>query len=140
MVAQSELPFDDGDAIEELLAQIDRIDAIPGPQFGSPPGGLAGEAHARSTDPGTSHEAARSIDGESLRISQRAVLDLLRTRGPMPDHDLVELYDRTVPYPQQSHSGIRTRRRELVDAGLVVDTGERVRLPSGRRAIVWAVV
>ncbi len=41
-------------------------------------------------------------------------------------------------FPHQSPSGLRTRRKELVDAGLVVDTGRRGTLRSGRLSIIWA--
>lgn len=42
-------------------------------------------------------------------------------------------------FPQQSDSGIRTRRKELVTAGIVVDTQVRKRLPSGRQSVVWGL-
>jgi hypothetical protein len=40
-------------------------------------------------------------------------------------------------YFQNNGSTYRTRRSELVDKGLIVDTGERMTLPSKRRAIIW---
>lgn len=92
-------------------------------------------AHARRTDPATSHEAADSLSSDRLRASQDAVLAFLRRHGAMTDIELVERYDGTV---QQSPSGLRTRRKELVTRGLVVDTGGWVRTPSGRRSTVWA--
>lgn len=55
----------------------------------------------------------------------------------MTDWELVRRYDRE---PRQSESGLRTRRSELTAAGLVRDTGSRVRLPSHRYAIVWSAV
>jgi hypothetical protein len=91
-------------------------------------------AHARRTDPATSHEAAESLSSDRLRASQNAVLAFLRRHGAMTDIDLVERYDGLA----QSPSGLRTRRKELVARGLVVDTGSWVRTPSGRRATVWA--
>ena len=39
-----------------------------------------------------------------------------------------------------SVSGVRTRRSELVAAGKIVDTGERVPTRTGRQAIVWGVL
>ena len=89
---------------------------------------------ARAGDPDTSHDAARSLDAATVRASQEAVLTFLRERGPMTDYELVRRYDRE---PRQSESGLRTRRSELTAAGLVLDTGSRVRLPSRRYAIVW---
>jgi len=41
--------------------------------------------------------------------------------------------------PSVSPSGLRTRRRELVDAGEVIDTGRREQLSSGRWATVWGL-
>jgi hypothetical protein len=98
-------------------------------------------AYARRTDPETSHAAAASIGEDSLRASQAAVLAVLRTHGPLVDVELDEMYDQMRidgwPIPEQSPSGLRTRRRELVDLGFVIDTGERGMLESGRRAILW---
>jgi hypothetical protein len=91
------------------------------------------KAHARRSDPHTSHEAARSLSANKLRDSQKAVLSHFRKFGPMTDTDLVNIY---VGSPQ-SRSGLRTRRSELANRGLIEDTGVRKKLPTGRRAIVW---
>lgn len=95
----------------------------------------ATEARARNTDPGTSHEAARSVS--ELRRKQFVVWEMLFSYGPMTDEEIAERY--APPYPPQSPSGLRTRRRELVDAGLVRDTGERKRTKANRRTIVWEI-
>lgn len=92
-------------------------------------------ALARPTDPETSHAAAASLD--DVQESQKQVHRLLRMFGPMTDERLV-LMARTTGW-NVSPSGLRTRRHELVAAGLVEDTGRRDTLASGRRAIVWAV-
>jgi hypothetical protein len=92
-------------------------------------------ALARPTDPETSHEAAASLD--DVRESQRRVHDLLRVFGPTTDERLVIVAIASGWHV--SPSGLRTRRHELVEAGLVVDTGQRATLASGRRAVVWAV-
>jgi hypothetical protein len=106
----------------------------------------APQQRTRTTDPETSLAAAASLDPDNLRASQSAVLRFMRDRGPMTDVDLVDAYTSTPAdralienLPRQSASGLRTRRAELVAGGLVVDTGERRRLESGRQAIVWAV-
>ena len=91
------------------------------------------QAHARHSDPRTSHDAARSLSPGKLRDSQKAVLAHFRKLGPMTDTDLVNVY---VGSPQ-SRSGLRTRRRELTDRGLIEDTGAKKKLPTGRNAIVW---
>jgi hypothetical protein len=91
---------------------------------------------ARWSDPLTSHQAAASVT--RMRRSQAAVLAVLREEGPATDEEIAARY-RTPPRPMQSPSGLRTRRAELVEAGLVRDSGERRRLPSGRLGIVWEV-
>jgi hypothetical protein len=95
-------------------------------------------AHARRTDPVTSHEAAASITSERIRQSQAMVLAELQSGGPCHDYELIrrlESQGRVV-----TRSGIQTRRCELVALGLVEDSGEKVRLETGRRAIVWRAV
>ena len=94
-------------------------------------------ARARATDPDTSHQAARSVT--NLRDSQEAVLRTLRLMSAT-DVELMRVYRHNERNPVQSDSGIRTRRKELVDLGLVRDSGLRRKLPSGRNAIVWEVV
>ena len=96
---------------------------------------LREEAVARSTDPGTSWEAARSITPEKLRESQYKVLRVLQIYGPMNDERLTEMV-----VGLMSQSGARTRRSELVSMGLVRDSGRKDVLRSGRRAIVWEAV
>lgn len=94
-------------------------------------------AHARSTDPATSHSAARSISSEAIRRSQEEVLEVMRMwTGGFYDEQLVATM--RARGTKQSVSGIRTRRAELRDKGLVYDTGKRERLQSGRMSIVWA--
>lgn len=100
--------------------------------------------HARNSDPETSHEAAASIAPTKIRASQLAILVIL-TRYPkgLCDQHLGEHYQRAMLanpglFPMQSSSGLRTRRKELVERGSIRDTGETVVLKSGRRSIVWA--
>ena len=88
-------------------------------------------AVARRTDVWSSHEAAASVT--RIRESQKAVLYFLAGRSPMTDEELVANYNGL----QQSPSGLRTRRSELVELGKVRDSGQRRVLRSGRRAIVW---
>lgn len=93
-------------------------------------------AFARKTDPETSHEAADSFWGQAIRSSQQEVLDTLRRLGPLTDRALVAILY-SADGPSQSPSGIRTRRSELWDMGLVYDSGLRNTAPSGRREIIW---
>lgn len=113
--------------------------SIPGPRVTPLPEPL--EAHARTTDPITSHEAAASIGSDKLRRSQLAVLSMFQRFGPMHDHDLVDRYTASSSSSliDQSTSGIRTRRKELVRSGVLEDSGEKGILPSGRRAIIWRI-
>lgn len=95
-------------------------------------------AHARRGDPETSHLAARSV--ERIRLSQHAVMRVFDQDGPMHDQRMISLYNGYVYFdalPVQSESGLRTRRKELVEMGRLKDSGLRVVLHSGRQSIVW---
>lgn len=89
---------------------------------------------ARSSDPDTSHEAAASLDDQRLSECRRKILELLRS-GPATDEEIAraECWEE---FPQ-SPSSLRTRRAELVDVGLVLDSGATRPTLSGRKATVW---
>lgn len=120
------------------------MSALPGQTSifdGSPAPLTTRKPRARRRDPETSHAAARSVTG--LNEKRQAVLDLLTVHGPMTDERLAfEYRTRTTEcggmLPVQSSSGLRTRRAELVDLGLVKMVGES-HLATGRRARVWGV-
>lgn len=97
------------------------------------------KARARNTDPETSHAAAASLDPKTLRASQEAVWRVFVVGRPMTDPELEAAYNHVVAFyvPPQSSSGLRTRRKELVRKGFLRDSGERKKLASGRKAIVW---
>lgn len=95
---------------------------------------------ARNTDPETSHAAALSVG--DLRPRQLAVCEHLLASGNMTDEELCVAYWTSCQswpdlWPAQSDSGIRTRRAELVAAGLAEPTGEKRRMTTGRLAQVW---
>lgn len=90
-------------------------------------------AHARRTDPTTSHEAAASVS--NITLTQEFILKALVR--PATDVALVERYQSLKRAPRASESGIRSRRAELVNRGLVRDSGLRTILPSGRKAVLW---
>lgn len=92
-------------------------------------------AVARSTDPYTSWEAARSV--RNITEHQGEVLAAYHGRKDMADEDLVEWL--RSHGSRQSPSGIRTRRAELVTLGLLADTGDRVVGSTGRRMILWGL-
>ena len=94
------------------------------------------EAHARRSDPVTSHLAAASLSPARLRRSQEWVLRVFDHYPQLHDEALQARYV-DLGLPPQSVSGIRTRRCELVDRGYLRDSGQRVRLRSGRLSIVW---
>lgn len=94
-------------------------------------------ARARKTDPETSHEAARSV--KDLRRSQWEVYRAFQRLGKMTDEELLSEYQ-YVSAHKQSDSGLRTRRKELVDLGWLRDTGERKTTYAGRSTIVWEAV
>lgn len=97
---------------------------------------------ARPSDPATSHAAARAID--NLTAHQAAVLRVLRVTGrPMTDDDIAEHYARWIAsgnkeLPEQTASSLRTRRSELVDKGLVKDSGQRAPMRTGRPGTAWS--
>ena len=91
----------------------------------------------------TSLQAAESID--DLRERQRAVYRILRdTELGLTDEQLLDRYRerrRHDPeiYPEQSESGLRTRRHELVELGFAADSEKRREISTGRQAIVWRI-
>ena len=97
-------------------------------------------AHARISDPETSHEAASSVsDISETQIIIRALL----AGYPMTDEELIRSYQNAVEQkiaPMASESGIRSRRAELVDRGLVRDSGRFGTTRSGRRSKIWEAV
>lgn len=100
-------------------------------------GQLIKQAVARRSDPDTSHQAAATV--RSITARQAAILKLIRTYGPVSDQSIIALYTsgiRVDDRPAQSESGIRTRRSELVDLGLVEASGYG-RTRSGRRCRLW---
>lgn len=99
--------------------------------------------NTRTLDPSTSHQAAASVSNVSA--TQKAILKLLSIFD-MTDQDLIRYYNEQIrmgadarDFPRASESGIRSRRAELVELGLVQDSGQRTTLDSGRKAIVWTV-
>lgn len=92
-------------------------------------------AYARRTDPETSHAAAAHAS-RSLTESQKQVLEMFDRYDAMTDVELVLAYDSS-DLPTQADSGIRTRRRELVDFGLVENSGRKKVVTHHDPAIIW---
>jgi hypothetical protein len=123
----------DGTLFDPPPVATDREEVEPNKSWPRP-------ARARTTDPVESHEAAASVRG--LTAKQEAVLAVLReATGPLHDQQLAVMYEyrrKAQGWPEQSPSGLRTRRAELVAAGQVVKAG-RTKLASGRAAALWTV-
>lgn len=88
---------------------------------------------ARRQDPSTSYEAANGVMLK-LRPLQQKVMAELKAVGAegLTDYELEARCG--------SHgSTFRTRRSELVDVGLVRDSG-RVRYIQGHKRIVWVII
>lgn len=91
-------------------------------------------AFARRSDPDTSHAAANDVSPFLVGI-QAAVLDYAAECEPggFIDPMLNARFD-------CAGSSYRSRRAELVDRGLIADTGARRTLDGkGRRFIVWRI-
>jgi hypothetical protein len=89
---------------------------------------------ARHDHPDTSHAAAAAIEPVSGRCRQ-LVYDYISLQGT---HGATDEEIQTVL--NMAGSTQRPRRVELVEAGLVKDSGRRRAMKSGRSAIVWVKV
>ncbi|GAB2519801.1 hypothetical protein [Paramicrobacterium agarici] len=91
-------------------------------------------AHARASDPETSHEAAESVT--NLTEVQHLIGVILEDEAPhhplgMSDEQIEAAYRQRFGLKPSSQS-LRSRRKELVRKGLVVFTGFHWK-PEGRR-------
>jgi hypothetical protein len=79
------------------------------------------------------------INGNTVTDAQAAVYGVLAQSAlPLPDHALVPFAQHALGV-KLSSSGIRTRRKELFDKGLVRECGN-IRMPSGRKAKCYTTV
>lgn len=90
------------------------------------------KAHARRTDPSTSHEAARKFTAKKLTEVQEQVLLLFKTRRELTDWELEQAFN----FSGSTH---RTRRSELVERGLVRNSGRR-KFQANSNRIIWEIV
>ena len=98
------------------------------------------KAHTRNGMPETSFEAADSVT--RITEKQEAILRVFKgVLSEATDEELIASYREEQQNwglrVNQSDSGIRSRRSELVRLGLIIDSGKRETLSSGRKAIVW---
>ena len=95
---------------------------------------LFAQAHARKTDPVTSHEAAKSIT-PSLNKVEQGIYDALCSflPGGATSDEISEasgiIYRTVTP-----------RLKPMCKKGFVVDSGEHKRGDSGRRQIIWMAI
>lgn len=92
-----------------------------------------GEPVARKTDPDTSHLAAEDAKRNAHTLRARCLAVLKAHPEGLTDFALAEIVG-----SQQTSAG--KRRGELVKAGLVEDSGEKRKAPSGSFAIVWRYI
>lgn len=89
------------------------------------------EAHARSTDPYTSHESARYVD---VSFTNGLILNFLKARG-LHGGTSEEISDEL----QLTRVNVSPRLRPLARKGLVIEYGWR-RGKSTCKAIVWLYI
>lgn len=85
---------------------------------------------ARRTDPATSHAAADSIASKRTALQEDVLLFALNHPAGFTDEMLSDFFG-------CRGSTYRTRRAELTAKGVIVPTGRRARLKSGRNAVLW---
>jgi hypothetical protein len=80
-----------------------------------------------------------TVRGITLTTGQADVFQTMKDwKRPIPDHALVPLVQHVAGH-RLSSSGVRTRRHELTRLGLVRETPNTVKMPSGRRARMFEV-
>jgi hypothetical protein len=95
--------------------------------------------HSRTDDPDTSHAAAQQVvDAPEV---QRRVLAIFRLHpAGLTDEQLIDIYQDVHARDTRSRESVaspRKRRSDLSNSGLLVDSGARRLLRSGRHGIVW---
>lgn len=107
------------------------------PQEAREMAGLLLEAKTRATAAKTSQKAAASV--QRMTRKRQDVMATFRRFGALTDEQLVSVYASMDDVTDQSESGLRTRRSELVRMGLLTDTGQTRPIRSGRQAILWGL-
>lgn len=94
------------------------------------------QAHARSSDPETSHAVAAKIT--NLGPVRDTIVNVLYTFGPMTDEQIAEKIRKYHPSLKTSGPSMRSRRSELVkEYGMVCDSGSKGKTEMGNPAIIW---
>lgn len=98
------------------------------------------ETHARTTDPDTSLAAALAVDATEMQ--QRVYAIHQEHPEGLTDEELLLHYGRRYTLAgrsQESHMSPRKRRSDLATARILVDSGLRRPLVSGRNGVVWRI-
>lgn len=90
---------------------------------------MSDEAFARYTDPDTSHEAAQETDTNRLYT---LILGLLNEHGGLTTVEMADLAG-------VGRDSLSPRMRQMVSKNWVEDSGERRKVHTGRKCIVWQV-
>ena len=95
---------------------------------------LFDQAHARKTDPVTSHEAAEAIT-PSLNKIEQGIYDALCSFLPKGATS-----DEISEASGIQYRTVTPRLKPMCKKGFVVDSGEHKRGDSGRRQIIWMAI
>ena len=101
---------------------------------------------ARTHDPLTSHEAAASVKTNTVKLLRESIVRALNSYYPLglTDEELYAEVDVMLTFDGNesfvSESSLRTRRRELVDAGVVRAAPGRGTTEAGRACHKWELV
>lgn len=95
-------------------------------------------AHARNSDPITSHDAAESV--KDLTQLQSRIMVIFQMCWGLTDEELIASYNRTYGlHSPATDSSIRSRRSELHHVGQIRDTAITRKTRAGGNSIVWDV-
>ena len=94
-------------------------------------------AHARNTDPATSHAAAEAV-GDTTPLQRRLIVLFEFAHDGLNDEQLVMNYKNAygIAFPS-TESSIRSRRSDLVAKGYLIDSGKTRPTLHGNKSIVW---
>ena len=98
--------------------------------------GITGDPIARHDHPDTSHDAAKSVTRRTVNAVISRIMTTLYSYKELTDEQIWAYIKHAV---SASPSGVRTRRNELVKAGLVEFTGQKSFTKSGRMTRVWTL-
>ena len=97
---------------------------------------MISRAHARNSDPQTSHDAADSV--QDLTEVQNRIMQLFDKYHSMSDEELIVAYAKQfASYFPSSESSLRSRRSELTHKGFLVDSGRKSVTKAGRATTIW---